>query len=100
MPCLWRTPDSGGADCAVDRLPESGVRHRHGIHRSKIPRMATLSVPSISGEGNLSRYLQEIRKFPMLEPEEEYMLAKRWKEEQDSDAAHRLVPSHLRLVAK
>ena len=42
--------------------------------------MATLSVPSISGEGNLTRYLQEIRKFPMLEPNEEYMLAKRWKE--------------------
>jgi RNA polymerase sigma-32 factor len=62
--------------------------------------MATLSVPSISGEGNLTRYLQEIRKFPMLEPNEEYMLAKRWKEAQDSDAAHRLVTSHLRLVAK
>jgi RNA polymerase sigma-32 factor len=62
--------------------------------------MATLSVPSISGEGNLTRYLQEIRKFPMLEPDEEYMLAKRWKEAQDSDAAHRLVTSHLRLVAK
>jgi RNA polymerase sigma-32 factor len=62
--------------------------------------MATLSVPSLSGEGNLTRYLQEIRKFPMLEPEEEYMLAKRWKEREDSEAAHRLVTSHLRLVAK
>src|SRR5688572_7007319 len=62
--------------------------------------MATLSVPSISGEGNLTRYLQEIRKFPMLEPNEEYMLAKRWKEQEDSEAAHRLVTSHLRLVAK
>ena len=62
--------------------------------------MASLSVPSLSGEGNLSRYLQEIRKFPMLEPEEEYMLAKRWKEREDPDAAHRLVTSHLRLVAK
>src|SRR5256714_6101781 len=62
--------------------------------------MATVSVPSISGEGNLSRYLQEIRKFPMLEPNEEYMLAKRWKEQEDSEAAHRLVTSHLRLVAK
>jgi RNA polymerase sigma-32 factor len=62
--------------------------------------MATLSVPSISGEGNLSRYLQEIRKFPMLEPNEEYMLAKSWKEHEDSAAAHRLVTSHLRLVAK
>src|SRR5271168_2751461 len=62
--------------------------------------MATLSVPSISAEGNLTRYLQEIRKFPMLEPEEEYMLAKRWKEREESEAAHRLVTSHLRLVAK
>src|SRR4051812_10253070 len=66
----------------------------------QIQRMATLSVPSISGEGNLTRYLQEIRKFPMLEPEEEYMLAKRWKEQEDPEAAHRLVTSHLRLVAK
>src|SRR6478735_631683 len=62
--------------------------------------MASLSVPSLSGEGNLSRYLQEIRKFPKLQPDEEYMLAKRWKEAQDSEAAHRLVTSHLRLVAK
>ena len=62
--------------------------------------MATLSVPSLSGEGNLTRYLQEIRKFPMLEPEEEYMLAKRWREHGDHDAAHRLITSHLRLAAK
>ena len=62
--------------------------------------MATLSVPSSSSEGNLTRYLQEIRKFPMLEPEQEYMLAKRWKEYEDPVAAHRLVTSHLRLVAK
>ncbi len=62
--------------------------------------MPTVSVPSLSGEGSLTRYLQEIRKFPMLEPEEEYMLAKRWKEREDSEAAHRLVTSHLRLVAK
>src|SRR3981081_2890279 len=62
--------------------------------------MASLSVRSLSGEGNLTRYLQEIRKFPMLEPDEEYMLAKRWKEREDPDAAHRQVTSHLRLVAK
>src|SRR6201981_2019976 len=62
--------------------------------------MATLSVPYLSSEGNLTRYLQEIRKFPMLEPDEEYMLAKRWKEAEDPEAAHRLVTSHLRLVAK
>src|SRR6202047_2909490 len=62
--------------------------------------MATLSVPSLSSEGNLPRDFQEIRKFPMLEPEQEYMLAKRWKEHEDPQAAHRLVTSHLRLVAK
>ncbi len=60
----------------------------------------TPALPSISAEGNLSRYLQEIRKFPMLAPEEEYMLAKRWREHEDPDAARRLVTSHLRLVAK
>ncbi len=61
--------------------------------------MAIRSVPTITSEG-LSRYLQEIRKFPMLEPDEEYMLGKRWREHEDPEAAHRLVTSHLRLVAK
>src|SRR3954469_25788771 len=60
----------------------------------------TPSVPVISSEGNLSRYLQEIRKFPMLEPEQEFMLAKSWREHGDTEAAHKLVTSHLRLVAK
>ncbi len=60
----------------------------------------TRTLPTISAEGNLARYLQEIRKFPMLQPEEEYMLAKRWREHGDPDAAQRLVTSHLRLVAK
>jgi RNA polymerase sigma-32 factor len=55
---------------------------------------------SLTPEGNLSRYLQEIRKFPLLEPQEEFMLAKRWREHGDSKAAHKLVTSHLRLVAK
>jgi RNA polymerase sigma-32 factor len=58
------------------------------------------TLPALSGEGNLGRYLREIRKFPMLEPEEEFMLAKRWREHGDAEAAHRLVTSHLRLVAK
>jgi RNA polymerase sigma-32 factor len=58
------------------------------------------SVIPLAPEGNLSRYLQEIRKFPMLSPEEELSLAKRWKEEGDEKAAHKLVTSHLRLVAK
>src|SRR5260370_10012608 len=55
---------------------------------------------SLTPEGNLSRYLQEIRKFPLLEPQQEFMLAKRWREHGDSKAAHQLVTSHLRLVAK
>ncbi|MGE0095008.1 MAG: RNA polymerase sigma factor RpoH [Alphaproteobacteria bacterium] len=59
-----------------------------------------LSIPALGSEGHLSRYLGEIRKFPLLEPEEEFMLAKRWREHGDSEAAHRLVTSHLRLVAK
>ncbi len=58
------------------------------------------TLPVLSPEGGLSRYLQEIRRFPMLEPQEEYMLAKRYLEHDDSAAAHKLVTSHLRLVAK
>jgi RNA polymerase sigma-32 factor len=60
----------------------------------------TSTLPTISSEGGLQRYLQEIRQFPMLQPEEEFMLAKRWREHNDREAAHRLVTSHLRLVAK
>ncbi len=65
--------------------------------------MAQASLPSItstSGDGGLTRYLEEIRRFPMLEPQEEYMLAKRYNEHEDAKAAHKLVTSHLRLVAK
>lgn len=63
--------------------------------------MATRSLPTIAaGSGGLSRYLEEIRRFPMLEPNEEYMLARSWQEHGDTDAAQKLVTSHLRLVAK
>src|SRR3954464_6454753 len=58
------------------------------------------TLPALSGDSGLSRYLSEIRTFPMLEPEEEFMLAKRFREHEDSEAAHRMVTSHLRLVAK
>ncbi|QUJ75172.1 RNA polymerase sigma factor RpoH [Sulfitobacter albidus] len=58
------------------------------------------NLPAPTPEGGLNRYMQEIRKFPLLEPEEEYMLAKRWVEEQDTEAAHQMVTSHLRLAAK
>src|SRR5690242_11663778 len=60
----------------------------------------TASLPILTAESGLSRYLEEIRRFPMLEPQDEYMLAKRWREHGDRDAAHKLVTSHLRLVAK
>src|SRR6201996_8466077 len=60
----------------------------------------TAALPVLSGETGLTRYLEEIRRFPMLEPQEEFMLAKSWREHGDRDAAHRLVTSHLRLVAK
>ena len=63
--------------------------------------MATYgNLPAPSPEQGLNRYLQEIRKFPLLEPEEEYMLAKAWADHEDSEAAHRMVTSHLRLAAK
>jgi RNA polymerase sigma-32 factor len=62
--------------------------------------MMAASLPVIAGESGLARYLQEIKRFPMLEPQEEYMLAKRWREHGDREAAHKLVTSHLRLVAK
>src|SRR5262249_49252641 len=58
------------------------------------------TLPMVVSESNLARYLQEIRTFPMLEPDQEYMLAKRWREHGDTEAAHQLVTSHLRLVAK
>ena len=58
------------------------------------------AVPTLDAESNLSRFLQEIRKFPMLDQEEEYMLAKSWREHDDTEAAHKLVTSHLRLVAR
>jgi RNA polymerase sigma-32 factor len=58
------------------------------------------TIPALGGDASLNRYLSEIRKFPLLQPEEEYMLAKRWSEHHDTDAAAELVTSHLRIVAK
>jgi RNA polymerase sigma-32 factor len=60
----------------------------------------TAALPILTAESGLTRYLEEIRRFPMLEPQEEFILAKRWREHGDRDAAHKLVTSHLRLVAK
>ncbi len=60
----------------------------------------TAVLPALKAESGLSHYLEEIRRFPMLEPQEEYILARRWREDGDREAAHKLVTSHLRLVAK
>ena len=61
-------------------------------------RTATMAILTV--ESGLTRYFEQIRRFPMLDPQEEYTLAKRWREDGDRDAAHKLVTSHLRLVAK
>src|SRR6202165_2731524 len=60
----------------------------------------TAALPALKAESGLSHYLEEIRRFPMLEPQQEYMLARSWREHGDREAAHKLVTSHLRLVAK
>jgi RNA polymerase sigma-32 factor len=82
---------SGGVHC----LP---VRRGQTLEGAAMARTAAL--PILTAESGLTRYLEEIRRFPMLEPQDEYMLAKRWREHGDRDAAHKLVTSHLRLVAK
>ena len=69
-----------------------------GLKGATVARTAAL--PILTAESGLTRYLKEIRRFPMLEQQDEYMLAKRWREHGDRDAAHKLVTSHLRLVAK
>ena len=71
------------------------AKAKNSSSKSKVP-----SVPALSGEASLNRYLSEIRKFPLLTPEQEYMLAKRYQEHQDPEAAAQLVTSHLRHVAK
>jgi RNA polymerase sigma-32 factor len=73
----------------------SGARNLEGAAMAH-----TAALPILTAESGLTRYLEEIRRFPMLEPQEEYMLAKSWREHGDREAAHRLVTSHLRLVAK
>src|SRR5256714_13035046 len=71
-----------------------------GIYKEGAFMAHAASLPILNAENGLTRYLEEIRRFPMLEPQEEYMLAKSWREHGDRTAAHRLVTSHLRLVAK
>lgn len=71
-----------------------------GVSGRSIMSTSSHALVPLAQEGGLSRYLSEIRRFPMLQPQEEFMLAKRWKEHGDKEAAHKLVTSHLRLVAK
>src|SRR5262245_37384696 len=82
----------------------SGGALRPPAHRGQNLEGATMAraaaLPLLTAESGLTRYLEEIRRFPMLEPQDEFMLAKRWREHGDRDAAHKLVTSHLRLVAK
>jgi RNA polymerase sigma-32 factor len=92
----FRASGFDGLDSAEARLPAD---HRGHFKEGAIMAHAA-SLPVLTAEGGLSRYLEEIRRFPMLEPQEEYMLAKSWREHGDRTAAHRLVTSHLRLVAK
>jgi RNA polymerase sigma-32 factor len=82
---------------SVDADPPAGNGGMNSGGRS-MARAAAL--PVVTAEGGLAHYLEEIRRFPMLEPQQEYMLAKSWREHGDRDAAHKLVTSHLRLVAK
>src|ERR1700694_1312404 len=89
------------ARAALTQRPSAGPAAIGGLNHWRALKMArTPPLPILNGESGLSRYLAEIRKFPMLEPQQEYMFAKRWREHDDRDAAHHLVTSHLRLVAK
>src|ERR1700730_1685615 len=89
------------ARAALTQRPSAGPAAIGGPNHWRALKMArTATLPVLNGESGLSRYLAEIRKFPMLEPQQEYMFAKSWREHDDRDAAHHLVTSHLRLVAK
>ena len=70
------------------------------MNMKSIPLARTAAVSILSGEAGLTQYPEQIKRFAMLEPQEEFMLAKRWREHGDRDAGHKLVTSHLRLVAK
>ena len=100
-PRLRRSNEAGDVQRSVERPIIAGERIG-GARRRPARRMSLAyeRLPAPSPEQGLSRYMQEIRRFPMLEPEEEYMLAKAWVDHGDKEAAHRLVTSHLRLAAK
>ena len=85
----------GSGSDGDNRPPKLGGNVKEGATMARIA-----ALPALNAESGLSRYLEEIRRFPMLEPQEEYMLARSWREHGDREAAHKLVTSHLRLVAK
>jgi RNA polymerase sigma-32 factor len=87
-------------DCLGFGAGDPGLAGWSGSQKKEGLMAHVASLPILSAESGLARYLDEIRKFPMLQPQEEYMLAKRWREHGDTEAAHKLVTSHLRLVAK
>ena len=100
-PCCHRLRQEGGAKSTsqvnITGEPASAQTRTEPVEEE----MATKTLPTIAGGSlGLSRYLEEIRRFPMLEPSQEYMLAKRWEQHADQAAAHKLVTSHLRLVAR
>ena len=103
---LGRTSASGHTFAAIsgqDRDPAGGTgAHARGTSpdHERCATMAKNLLPVISPEGGLSRYLREIRDFPMLDAEEEYILAKRWRERDDIESAHTLVTSHLRRTLR
>jgi RNA polymerase sigma-32 factor len=85
----------GSGSGGINRLPVSGGNYQEGAIMAR-----SAAMPALKAESGLSHYLEEIRRFPMLEPQQEYMLARSWREHGDREAAHKLVTSHLRLVAK
>src|ERR1700726_4898089 len=88
-------------DCAVGSGSDGVIARRaRGLNLEGRYMAHAAALPIITAESGLARYFEEIRRFPMLEPQEEFMLAKRWREHGDREAAHRLVTSHWRLVAK
>src|SRR6202049_3006798 len=99
--CVQYPTRNIAARAALTQRPSAGPAAIGGLNHWRALKMArTATLPILNGESGLSRYLAEIRKFPMLEPQQEYMFAKRWREHDDREAAHHLVTSHLRLVAK
>src|ERR1700741_2535818 len=97
---MLRLRSNGTGAVGSGREGVVGPPHRGGLKMEGAVMAQTAALPILSGETGLTRYLEEIRRFPMLEPQEEFMLAKRWREHGDREAAHKLVTSHLRLVAK